>query len=51
LDALHPGDRQRVGENWLRALKEKTPIESEHWVRDRDDRYRQLLNHVVPVFD
>jgi PAS domain S-box-containing protein len=51
-DALvHPKDRRRVLEDWARALKKSTIIESEFRLLHKDGTYHHFVARGVPVFE
>jgi PAS domain S-box-containing protein len=50
IDALHPRDRERLGEIWSEAALAATPFETEGQIRQRDGSYRNYLIRGVPVF-
>jgi PAS domain S-box-containing protein len=49
LDALHPDDKLRVSEEWKRALRDGTPIDTEYRVRRRDGTYCWAHNQGVAL--
>ncbi|MGH8526696.1 MAG: PAS domain S-box protein, partial [Gammaproteobacteria bacterium] len=49
LDALHPEDRERVGELWQRAVRERTPVETEYRLRHASGEWRWTTVRAVPV--
>jgi two-component system CheB/CheR fusion protein len=51
LDALHPDDRARVSEQWLRTVAARTPLEIEYRVRHVSGAWRWTVARVVPVLN
>ncbi len=51
LDAVHPGDRERVAEVWERAREEGEPFEVEGRLRGRGGGYRYVQARGVPIRD
>ena len=49
LDAIHPDDRQRVGQLWAQALRTRTIFQTWYRVRRRDGIYRTFDVRCVPV--
>ena len=49
MDAIHPEDRERVGEGWERAIAEPGPYEVEYRLRRADGEYRDMAVSAVPV--
>ena len=49
-EALHPDDRQRTIELYLRHLKEQLPVELEYRARRHDGEYRWILVRGVPRY-
>ena len=47
--AVHPDDRQRVLEIWQKALLERTPVEQDFRVRQRDGSYHYVHVHAAPI--
>ncbi|HEX7383984.1 MAG TPA: ATP-binding protein [Burkholderiaceae bacterium] len=48
---LHPDDRERVRETWMRAVREGRPYECESRLRQHDGNYRWVLSRALPVLD
>ena len=48
---IHPGDRERVLENWRGALVQELPLEDEMRLRRGDGEYRWFLVRTVPLRD
>ncbi|WP_170162381.1 PAS domain S-box protein [Caldimonas tepidiphila] len=51
LELLHPDDRQRTLDGWQQALRDGSPYEIEHRVRQADGSYRWHLVRALPVRD
>jgi PAS domain S-box-containing protein len=51
LDSVHPGDRDRVRNVYLRAFEAREPFSVEYRLRRHDGEYRWLLGHGVPRYD
>ena len=51
LQAVHPGDRERVGLRWQTAVKSAVAFEIEQRVRRKDGVYRRLRTRAFPVTD
>jgi len=51
LDALHPDDRSRVRQIWMRAVASGQFYEAEYRLRRRDGTYRQFLCRAIPIRD
>lgn len=51
LNYIHPEDRDRVMETWVRILQSGQPGESETRLRRADGQYRWFLWRVSPFFD
>ena len=51
LDALHPDDRERVGELWQRAVAEGTAVKTEYRVRHVSGDWRWTAVRAVPVWN
>ena len=49
LDAIHPEDRQGVGETWESALQASAPYDYEYRLRGADGVYRWIEAHAVPL--
>ncbi len=47
--AVHPGDRERVREQWAATLANGQPLETVYRLRREDGRWRQVLARGVPV--
>ncbi len=47
--ALHPGDRRRVLETWMQAVRSTAPFETEYRLKRYDGTYRQVWARGVPV--
>ena len=50
-EAIHPGDRERFGESWQRALSSGMQFECECRIRAGDGQYRSFFTQVVPLRD
>ncbi|MGE5117369.1 MAG: ATP-binding protein, partial [Betaproteobacteria bacterium] len=48
---LHPDDRERVRETWMRSVREGRPYECESRLRQADGNYRWVLSRALPVLD
>src|SRR5215213_2410765 len=57
MNAIHPDDREHLGERWRRAIKRESHppndrfYEIEYRVRRRDGAYRNFLARTVPVLN
>ena len=51
LEALHPGDRERIAQLWRQAVETKCLYEAEYRQRTVDGSYRYFLARGVPVFE
>lgn len=51
LDAVHPDDRLRIQEQWVRALKEQIPYRAEFRIRRIDGMYRVFAMQGIPMQD
>lgn len=51
IDALHPEDRERNTEVWLRAVGYRSFYQTEYRMRRYDGQYRWMAVHGVPVLD
>lgn len=51
IDALHPDDRERTAEVWLRAVKSRSFYNTEYRMRRYDGEYRWMAVHGVPVLE
>jgi len=51
LEAVHPGDRDRVDTAWQRSVASGEPIESEYRARRRDGQHRWVLSRALPLKD
>jgi PAS domain S-box-containing protein len=51
IDSLHPDDRERTHEIWLKAVAERNLYDTEYRVRRRDGEYRICAVRGVPVLD
>ena len=49
LEAVHPGDRDRVREAWTAAVAAASPYECQHRIRRRDGGYAWVLARAVPI--
>src|SRR5579862_6977949 len=49
LDALHPADRERIREQWLRGVVKAAPIEMEYRLRHISGDWRWMVARAVPV--
>ncbi|HUQ99125.1 MAG TPA: ATP-binding protein [Gemmatimonadaceae bacterium] len=50
LNAVHPDDREKTTERWIRVLESGEVLEMEQRVRTATGEYRQMLVRTVPVF-
>ncbi len=50
LEAVHPDDRERVVDAWLKAVKAAKPYEVELRLRNASGEYRYMISHAAPVF-
>ena len=51
MDALHPDDRERIGELWSRSIRRRAPCNTEFRLRRHDGDYRYMSVHGVPVLE
>jgi len=51
LDAVHPDDRERVGDEWQDLLDTPRTSEIRHRLRDHMGRFRHVLVRAVPIFE
>jgi PAS domain S-box-containing protein len=51
IDALHPEDRERNAEVWLRAVGYRSFYHTEYRMRRQDGQYRWMAVHGVPVLE
>ncbi|WP_437203243.1 PAS domain S-box protein [Planctomicrobium sp. SH664] len=51
LDLLHPEDRQRSRDHWMKAVREEVAYRNEYRLRVADGSYRWYLAQGVPVRD
>jgi len=51
LDALHPGDRERVRGAWAQAVTQRGRYRAEYRLRRADGEYRDVVSAAVPVMD
>lgn len=51
VSVVHPGDRERVGAIWERAVSERTSYETEFRIRRADGSYRWHLVRATPILD
>ncbi|HEX8633854.1 MAG TPA: PAS domain S-box protein [Pyrinomonadaceae bacterium] len=49
LDAIHPEDRERTSQLWLRAVETRSIYATEYRLRQRDGSYRDFAVRGVPV--
>lgn len=49
LEAVHPEDRQRVGDAWAHATATTTAYSCQHRLRRRDDDYAWVVARAVPI--
>lgn len=49
LDAIHPGDRERVAQTWWEAYRTRSTYLAEYRVRGKDGQYRRFVARAVPV--
>ncbi len=49
LDVLHPDDRERISDQWRRAVAEGTPLETEYRLRHVSGDWRWMLTRAVPI--
>jgi len=50
LEAVHPGDRERVRRQWSESLTHPKPFEEEYRIRTKDGTYRHFAARGVPVW-
>lgn len=51
LHTIHPDDRTRTKETWIRAARECIAVQLKHRVRRKDGLYRFMYARVVPILD
>jgi len=51
LEAVHPDDRERVGDEWQDLLDAPRTSEIRHRLRDSTGRFRHVLVRAVPIFE
>jgi PAS domain S-box-containing protein len=51
LDYVHPDDKERSMEHWVRCVESGENYESEYRLRGRDGQYRWFRNRAVPLRD
>jgi PAS domain S-box-containing protein len=51
IDAVHPDDRERVEQAWIKAVEAKSPYENEFRVRKYDGSYRLFFARGIPVLE
>lgn len=51
LKTIHPDDRAKTYESWMRAVKNKSLYEFEHRILQPDGNYHYFVSRAVPVFD
>ena len=51
LDVLHPEDREKTGQLWQEAVRNKTIFEAEYRLRKSDGSYKYSLARGVPVLE
>src|SRR4030095_1658728 len=49
LTVLHPDDREKATNAWVRAQQEQTSFESEFRVQARDGSYRHVMTRAAPI--
>jgi PAS domain S-box-containing protein len=49
VEVVHPDDRQRLLENWQKALREAIPVDFEYRIRQLDGLYRYVRAQGAPV--
>jgi PAS domain S-box-containing protein len=47
--AVHPDDLERVVENWKQVLRDRTPLDIDFKVRQRDGGYRYVRSQGTPI--
>ncbi|HEX2077649.1 MAG TPA: ATP-binding protein [Longimicrobium sp.] len=51
LASVHPDDRERAGEEWRRALRERHVAELQYRLRRQDGEWRNVVVRAVPVME
>lgn len=51
VQAIHPEDRERTLQGWIKALETKTLYEWEYRVRSQDGNYRYFAVKAIPLFN
>jgi PAS domain S-box-containing protein len=51
IEAIHPDDRERAAQAWIKAVEAKSPYENELRVRKYDGSYRLFLARAIPVLE
>lgn len=51
LDVLHPDDRSRTVESWMRSVTTGEPYQVEFRIRGEDGEYRWFLTRATPLLD
>ncbi|HET6957030.1 MAG TPA: PAS domain S-box protein [Vicinamibacterales bacterium] len=50
-DGIHPDDRAKCLETWVRVFEKREPLRMEYRVRRRDGAYRWIIDSGAPAFD
>jgi PAS domain S-box-containing protein len=51
IEAVHPDDRERASQAWIKAVEAKSPYENEFRVRKYDGSYPLFLARAIPVLE
>ncbi|MGA2610400.1 MAG: PAS domain S-box protein, partial [Terriglobia bacterium] len=51
IEAIHPDDRERAAQAWIKAVEAKSPYENEFRVRKYDGSYRLFFARGIPVLE
>jgi PAS domain S-box-containing protein len=51
IEAVHPDDRERAAQAWIKAVEAKSPYENEFRVRKYDGSYRLFFARGIPVLE
>ena len=51
IEAIHPDDRERAAQAWIKAVKAKSLYENEFRVRKYDGSYQLFLARAIPVLE
>jgi PAS domain S-box-containing protein len=51
IEAVHPDDRERASQAWIKAVEAKIPYENEFRVRKYDGSYPLFLARAIPVLE